>query len=203
MFPTIQDKITLYNRYAKDYEQRTSGFKQFITTDYQIFMDNLPGKRILDIGAGPGRDCEVFKHSGFMPVALDISDEMLALCRAKGIATLRMDIENLDLPGNSYDGIWSYTAFTTIPKFRVWAIVDSLAKILVPGGCLFLGLIEGRLQGWKPADQKYQFKRYTSRYISHEVITKLSRRYQLLYFRRLDKTENGRNTYLNFLWQRK
>ena len=202
MYPTIQDKIALYNRYAKSYEQRTSGFGQFLGLDYQLFMDNLPGKRILDIGAGPGRDCAVFKQAGFQPVALDISCEMLSLCQAKGIDTLKMDIENLAIPSQSYDGIWSYTSLTTIPKFKVWKIIDGLADILVPGGCLFLGLIEGDKQGWKPADQKYQLKRYTSRYVCPKVIVRLSPHYRLLYFRCLDKTGNGRNTYLNFLWQR-
>ena len=44
MYPTIQDKIALYNRYAKSYEQWTGDFKQFLGLDYQLFMDNLPGK---------------------------------------------------------------------------------------------------------------------------------------------------------------
>jgi SAM-dependent methyltransferase len=201
MFPTVQNKVILYNQYAKVYEARTRDFRQFIKLDYQIFLNNLPGKKIIDLGAGPGRDCAVFKQAGFQPTALDVSDEMLALCLAKGITTLKMDLEKLDLPTASYDGIWSYTAFTTIPKFKVWKIINNLAKILVPGGCLFLGLIEGDKQGWKPADQKYQLPRYTSRYFSQEVIAKLSPDYQLLYFRRLDKADNGRNTYLNFLWR--
>lgn len=202
MLPTIQDKITLYNRYAKFYEQRTTSFKQFLGIDYQIFMDNLPGKRIMDVGAGPGRDSLVFKRAGYLPTALDIADEMLGLCQAKGIKIIQMDIENIDLPSNSYDGIWSYTSLTTIPKFKVWKTIDRLADILAPGGCLFLGLIEGHKQGWKPPDHKYRLKRYTSRYITKEVIAKLSGKYRLVYFRSLDKAVTGRNTYLNFLWQK-
>ena len=203
MFPTIQDKITLYNRYAKNYERRTSGFQRFIKSDYQIFLSNLRGQRIIDLGAGPGRDSSIFKKASYKPVALDISDSMLVLCRAKGLKTIKMDIENLVLPDRSYDGIWSYTSLTTIPKIKVWPIIDGLAKTLTPGGCLFLGLIESDQQGWKLADAKYKLKRYTSRYTTQEVIAKLSPHYQLLYFRRLDKTDNGRNTYLNFLWQLK
>jgi SAM-dependent methyltransferase len=202
-YPTIQDKKKLYNTYASLYQKRTSDFTKLISLDYQIFFNNLPGKKILDVGCGPGRDSSVFKKRGFQPLCLDISEEMLKLCRAKGLKTLQMNIEKLAIGKNRFDGIWSYTCFTTIPKNKVWKILNTrIHKAIKKDGLLFLGLIEGDFEGWKKPDQKYALARYTSRYQTKEVIEKLQKKFQLVYFRRISFEESGRNTYLNFLFKK-
>lgn len=201
-YPKIEDKIKLYNTYADFYQKRTRSFIKFIKVDYNLFLKSLPGKKILDLGCGPGRDSIVFKKKGYQPVCLDISDSMLKICKDKKLKTVKMDIEKLSLPIKSFDGIWSYTALTTIPKVKVWQIINKLHRILSRDGILFLGLIEGSFEGWKKPDQKYAFKRYVSRYTREEVIKKLERKFELIYFRRLSKEEVDRNTYLNFMFRK-
>lgn len=201
-YPTISDKKKLYNTYAKLYQKRTIAFTRMIALDYRFFLESLSGKKILDLGCGPGRDSAIFKKKGYNPLCLDISEEMLNLCKAKGLKTLKINIEKLFLPEKSFAGIWSYTCLTTIPKKKVWKIINKLHKILKSDGVLFLGLIEGTFEGWKKADQKYSFQRYVSRYETEEVMEKLSEKFELLYFRKIGKKETGRNTYLNFLFRK-
>ena len=142
------------------------------------------------------------RKKAYQPACLDISEAMLKICRQKNLKTIQMNIEKLSLAPNSFDGIWSYTALTTIPKVKVWKIINQLHNILKKDGILFLGLIEGSYEGWKKPDQKYAFKRYVSRYTREEVIKKLDKKFELVYFRRLSKKETGRNTYLNFMFRK-
>lgn len=201
-YPSIKNKAKIYNTYADFYQKRTSGFSKFLASDYQLFLSSLAGKKILDLGCGPGRDSAVFQKKGFQPVCLDISEEMLKLCKNKGLKTMQINMEKLPIKSNIFDGIWSYTSLTTIPKIKVWKIINKLHKILKPNGILFLGLIEGTFEGWKDPDQKYAMRRYVSRYQTEEVIEKLKNKFDLLYFKKITREETSRNTYLNFLFKK-
>lgn len=199
--PTPAEKLAIYDRYAEDYRQRTWDYTRFLGPDYDRFVAALPGPRVLDLGAGPGRDSVVFRDRGLSPVALDLSTSMLALCRAQGLETIQMDIEQLDLSPGSFAGVWSYTSLTTIPKDKVWPALAQVQSALAEEGVLFLGLIEGEGEGWKPPSEKYAVPRYVSRYQRDEVVAELSD-WQLLYERRVPATQTGRNTYLHFLLRR-
>jgi len=201
-FPTIEDKTALYNKYANFYEKRTKNYVKFIKPEYDFFLRALPGKKILDLGSGPGRDSLIFKRRGFQPLCLDISDEMLNFCKNKKLKTIKMNIESLALPKVSFHGIWSNTSLTTIPKIKVWKIINKIHDILKPGGILFLGLIEGTFSGWAPPDKKYDLPRYRARYQTKEVVEKISKKFELIYFRKISKEETGRNTYLNFIYRK-
>lgn len=202
-YPTIQNKKKLYNTYASLYQKRTAGFTKLISLDYQIFLNALPGKKILDVGCGPGRDSSIFKKRGFQPLCLDISEKMLKICRVQGLKTLQMNIEKLAIGKNRFDGIWSYACFTTIPKNKTWKILNTkIHRAIKKDGLLFLGLIEGNFEGWKKPDQKYALARYVSRYQTKGVIEKLEKKFRLVYFRRIGIEESGRNTYLNFLFKK-
>lgn len=201
-YPSKEDKKRLYDTYARFYRRRTEKFVHFLTPDYALFLAVLPGKRILDLGSGPGRDAALFQCKGYKPQCLDISKKMLKFCEKQGLPVIHMDMEKLSLPPASFDGIWSYTSLTTIPKVKVWKIIRRLHSILRKNGVLFLGLIEGSCEGWKSPDKKYKFKRYVSRYSPREVIEKLNKKFELIYFRKIDKEETGRNTYLNFIFRK-
>lgn len=195
-------KKKLYDRYAEFYEKRTKTFAdKFIDYDINLFLKKLPGKKILDLGSGPGRDSLIFQKRGFKPLCLDISKEMLKLCRSKGLKAKQMDINKLKFPSNYFAGIWSYTSLTTMTKKEVWCAIKKIHQILKNDGIFFLGLIEGRGEGWKAPDNKYNLPRFRSRYQTKEVLRNISN-FELLYFRKIEKGETGRNTYLNFMFKK-
>ncbi len=201
--PTVKDKNAIYDKYAKSYEKRTKSFTKIIKAEYDFFLKRLSGKKILDLGAGPGRDSLVFKNRGFQPICLDVSKSMLELCQKKGLKTMVMDIENLKMPKNSFHGVWSYCSLTTIPKVKVWKIINKIHGILKPNGILSLGLIEGDKSGWLAPDKKYDLPRYRARYWTKEIIEKLDKKFELLHFRKIIKGEDGsRNTYLCFIYKK-
>ena len=64
----------VYNRIAAEYEEYTKDYLKYISEDIKLFLENLSGKRILDLGSGPGRDAAFFKEADLIQYAL-ISQE--------------------------------------------------------------------------------------------------------------------------------
>jgi SAM-dependent methyltransferase len=62
-------------------------------------------RSILDIGTGTGRFAQFFKDSGFYVVGVDISLQMMAEAREKGVRDLvRADAQHLPFRDGSFDG---------------------------------------------------------------------------------------------------
>jgi SAM-dependent methyltransferase len=73
-----------YNRNAA--ERNQYGIEAWKVEERQHFLGVLKqaGKqRLLEIGAGPGRDSKFFQDNGLDVVCTDLSPEMVTLCRAK------------------------------------------------------------------------------------------------------------------------
>jgi ubiquinone/menaquinone biosynthesis C-methylase UbiE len=85
-----------YEKYAKQYGESTKGMEYLLMGDIESFLYNLAGKKILDLGYGPGRDAICFQNKGFDVTCVDISTEMIKLCKEKGLKAFVMDFENLD-----------------------------------------------------------------------------------------------------------
>ncbi|HXJ61367.1 MAG TPA: class I SAM-dependent methyltransferase [Candidatus Dormibacteraeota bacterium] len=71
------------------------------------------GSLLLDIPCGTGRFHELLRQHGCRILAADISEEMLSLARAAGLAEdyLLGDAENLSLPDKSVDGVFCIRLF--------------------------------------------------------------------------------------------
>ena len=134
----------LYDRYAKKYEKNTKNYTKYIENELQLFLENLKGKRILDLGSGPGRDSLYFKSGGFEPLCIDFSEKMVQLCKEKGLEAKVMDIEKLDFPENSFDGVWAYTSLIHVSKKNIKRVIKKISGILKPHGILSIVMKEGK-----------------------------------------------------------
>jgi SAM-dependent methyltransferase len=107
------------------------------------------GKRILEIGCGPGR---LFPgHADFFAeiCGVDVSPEMIrrgeALCpvEARFILGTGHDLEGIE--DASIDYCFSYLAFQHFPCDEVvWAYFDEMGRVLRPGGCFQVQLLARR-----------------------------------------------------------
>lgn len=70
----------VYDAYAKVFEDRTDKrFREYVLSDLENFFDSLNGFRVLDIGAGPGRESGYLRDKGCIVSSLDISREMFKI----------------------------------------------------------------------------------------------------------------------------
>lgn len=93
-----------YNHTAELRDQ--SSMASWKVEERQRFLERLKleGKRsLLEIGAGTGRDSLYFQEQGLSVTPVDFSEEMVRLCRKKGLPARVMDFGQLDFPAESFD----------------------------------------------------------------------------------------------------
>ena len=52
-------------------------------------------------------------------------------------------IDNIDLPDDSYDAIWSMNALLHVPKKNLLIVLENLRRVLKSGGLFYLGIYGG------------------------------------------------------------
>jgi SAM-dependent methyltransferase len=100
-------------------------------------------RRLLEIGAGTGQDSVFFASHGLDVVATDMSAAMVARCRDKGLDAREMDFSQLDLPAESFDAAYAMNCLLHVPNAELPAVLESIARVLRPGGLFFLGVYGG------------------------------------------------------------
>ena len=106
--------------------------------------------RILDLGCGPGRDLIDLSARGHTPVGLDGSESLCAMARMhSGCEVLHQDFLALDLPENSFDGVFANASLFHVPSQELSQVLEKLHESLVAGGVLFSSNPRGpNTEGW-------------------------------------------------------
>jgi ubiquinone/menaquinone biosynthesis C-methylase UbiE len=102
-------------------------------------FDSAKGKKVLEIGVGLGADHQRFAESGCELYGIDLTEravvhtrKRLALFDLSSTITVG-DAENLDLPDNSFDIVYSYGVLHHSPDTQ--KAVCEVNRVLKPGGC--------------------------------------------------------------------
>lgn len=100
-------------------------------------LPDFTGKRVLDLGCGFGWHCRyAIEHGAIAVTGVDISEKMLQTAKEKNgdpaITYLRMPIEDIDFPQDSFDIVLSSLAFHYIASFP--DICRTVRHCLVPQG---------------------------------------------------------------------
>ena len=137
-FPEFFDEK--FGRYASDFIKDKL---EYVCTKFQ------KESKILDLGSGPGNHALFFKEKGYNVLCLDNSDSMLKKCREKGLETIKMDFEELDLPKKEFDVVWAYTSLLHIPKNNLSKVLSEIYQVMKDDGFFLLSLKEGRGEDFK------------------------------------------------------
>lgn len=192
--------INTYDQYADVYDQEVIEFwKRFPQGFLEQFAQNIPGKRVLDVGSGSGRDAVLLKEQGLDVVCLDASKSMIEMTAALGFESHLADFSQLDFPVASFDGIWAYTSLIHVSKEEAGRVIRKLRTLLKPNGVFAIGVIEGDTAAMverktMPGAQRY-FKNYQSQEL-RELIEPLG--FSLLYEQ---KYQPHNSVYLNQLYR--
>jgi len=109
-----------------------------------------PPFRILDLGCGPGRDLKAFTARGHAPVGLDGAEPFVRMARADtGCPVLHQNLLELDLPAESFDGIFANAVLFHVPSREIRGVLLKLHAALRREGVLFSSNPRGNNQeGW-------------------------------------------------------
>ncbi|HKB00524.1 MAG TPA: class I SAM-dependent methyltransferase [Methyloceanibacter sp.] len=98
-----------------------------------------PGERILDLGCGDGALTAEIRALGADVLGVDLSEELLAVARMKGLAVRKVDGHALDFV-SEFDAVFSNAALHWMRKPRL--VIAGVARALRPRG-RFVGELGG------------------------------------------------------------
>ncbi len=196
------DKITIhtYDKMAKEYDEETVDFWDRFPRTFLDKFTELAKHKVLDVGSGPGRDGLLLKEKGLEVTCLDASEEMIKLCRERGLDAVVGDFTTLPFENGSFDSVWAYTSLLHIPKAEIHQAFIEIKRVLKNRGVLGLGLIEGAKEEYRESSG-INMPRWFSYYTKEEVESLLEQHgFEVVYF---EQFKPASKNYLNFVAQLK
>jgi SAM-dependent methyltransferase len=126
--------------------------------------------RVLEIGAGTGKDAAFFRDHGFDVVCTDLSPAMVRHCQAKGLTAYVRDFLSLDFPPASFDAVYALNCLLHVPKRDLPAVLQSVWQVLKPDGLFYIGVYGGNdWEGIAPFDW-HDLPRFFAYYTDEDLI---------------------------------
>ena len=131
MKATSEAAQEIFNAFSSEYLDNTQGGIKLLEADRKKFVELLggktSGKKIIDIGCGPGRDLKIFAAMGLDALGFDISEANIKNCRKFGLNAVRGDIYFLEnyFPNDIFDAAWCNCSVTN------WILKDKLLEVLL------------------------------------------------------------------------
>ena len=150
----VQQLRTAYNGSAD--ERNTSELAPWKLMERQRVLDVFCAhgvRRLLEVGAGTGKDGAFFRDHGLDVTCTDLSPAMVQHCQAKGLTAHVMDFLSLDFPPASFDGVYALNCLLHVPKHDLPAVLERMRLMLKPGGLFYIGVYGGHhWEGVAPFD---------------------------------------------------
>ncbi len=143
----------VFNARVKEYEEWFEQHPYVYATEVELLRRLLPNNGMgIEIGVGTGR----FAGPLGIEVGIDLSEEMLALAKKRGIEAIWADAHNLPFEDESFDyALMMVTlCFVEDPD----QAIKEACRVLKKGGVLVIGIVDKE----SPLGQVYQRKRKNS-----------------------------------------
>lgn len=145
--------VSYYDNNAATYYEKT------ITADVSDLRNRFlkylrPNGRIIDIGAGSGRDMIYFESLGYELDGIDASKQLCDLVfKNTGILVENIRIQEWK-PQKYYDGIWACASLVHLNKCDLLSWFKTAERALYKDGAIFISMKEGVENGFD-ADGRY------------------------------------------------
>jgi SAM-dependent methyltransferase len=123
---------------ASDYT-KNGRFVQEMAGPVFAMLQPRPGERILDLGCGDGALTVEIKAAGAEVLGVDLSDELLAVAKMKGLSVRKLDGHKLDFV-SEFDAVFSNAALHWMRAPEL--VIAGVARALKRGG-RFVGELGG------------------------------------------------------------
>lgn len=174
-------------------------FELYVKDKANSFLKLIKGENILDMGAGPGTHALYFKNKGFNVLCIDNSEEMIKLCKEKGLNAQLIDIENINFEDCTFDGIWAYASLLHLHKDKINNVLHEIKKMLVPSGIFGLSMKEGKKDGFEEKGEYAEGKRWFSYYEEKELKEILEKDFKII---KISRTIGNNSVFMHFLLEK-
>lgn len=140
------------SRYRDAFDRDTAYWNEFYDRELAIQEPSLfakdllpqlqPGKMLVDMGCGNGRDSLFFAAHGLRVLGVDASDIAVKMLRSRekaGQLEFRCaDFVTIDLPDASIDYCYCRFALHAVNEEQAYAMLKNVYRFLKPGGRMFI-----------------------------------------------------------------
>src|SRR3989338_540774 len=193
-----QETLNFYDKHAEALAKKfTEMFDLNRRKEFGFFLDNLKGKKILDVGCGNGEHMSYFKEKGLDVIGIDFSSSMIEISLKRGLNVHQMDMEDLKFKDNEFDGIWAVNSLLHIDKNKFPKVIAELSRILKPDGLLYVRVKEGEDEGMVIESHYNNEARFFSFWKKDELLPIFEKYFSLVKF---DRIEFKGTVYLEFFF---
>lgn len=107
-----------------------------------------------------------------------------------------MDIENITLEDNSFDGVWAVTSLLHFPKSKFGGLLARIKRLLKEEGIFFISMKEGNSEGFIESGKYPGAKRFFALYSDEELRGELARHFDII---KSYREQNGEAIFLSYL----
>ncbi|MCS7024652.1 MAG: methyltransferase domain-containing protein [Bryobacteraceae bacterium] len=126
---------------ALRFSERFRGPEEEVRQRLQRYVSQFEGaRRVVDLGCGRGEFLECLQAAGIPACGVEKNEELVRLCRAKGLSVDHGDIFSYlaQLPAGSVDGIFCAQLVEHLSFAQITELVERSAQALPPGGKLVM-----------------------------------------------------------------
>jgi SAM-dependent methyltransferase len=172
--------IQAYDAQAASFSEKFTAMSAARAPYLDRFFEVLPGKRVIDIGAGDGSASAYLEEKGAEVVAIDLSEAMVDIMKSRGLDAHLMDMEHMDFPRGSFDGVLALCSLMNLPKADMKPVIERIADMLSRGGVFGSFITKGEGEGMEK-DPRYEgVERWFSWYSFDEFKEMLSPYFEIL-----------------------
>jgi len=184
--------IAAYDNSAN--QRAKAGKQQWKRNERKVFLSHLKSekkKKLLEIGAGTGRDSFYFKKHGLKVTTTDISSANVQYCRRRGLSAFVLDIYDVQKLRKKFDAIYALNCLIHVPRVDFERMLKKIKRLLKPGGLFYLGMYGGvAFEGVHKKD-RCRPKRFFSFYQTKDILAIVQKHYKLEYFKHVTPWKDG------------
>ncbi len=142
----MSDLVEYYRERAEEYDEiyewRDPHRQEEQLLLREAIKESLEGRRVLEVACGTGYWTRILSQTAESIMATDLGQEVMELAKEKKYAcpvTFRKeDAYNLSFSNGSYDGGFSFSWFSHIPRKRVDSFLKGFHRVLKAGSRVFM-----------------------------------------------------------------
>jgi ubiquinone/menaquinone biosynthesis C-methylase UbiE len=136
------DTRAAYNTWASQYDTNLNKTRDLEAQALRAALSAIPFERFLEIGCGTGKNTEWLITKAQEVTAVDLSEEMLAVAKAK-VNSPKVQFIQADIttPWTFTKGLYDMVGFSLVLEHidNLPAVFEKIAAILKPGGHVYIG----------------------------------------------------------------
>ena len=128
--------------YDKKFKDTFPTLQPTFDADLKEYLSLIPGKNVLDLGTGQGKNSIPLSELGFDVTGVDYSTKCLDICKANSskLDLVKSDIRLFDIEKNKYDLILSSCVLHFLHKDDSYKIIQSMKDNINQNGLVYISV---------------------------------------------------------------